>query len=340
MGTFSLPVNEAAVRSVLLILLIGGIVVAAATIVLFVVSLQFSPTPCGLAMCMGPLGFRPIFELGRWYPQATIPGIDKNTIGLQLSLTLFAAFYFGRERVRPRWIWPLAALLLFIGVVVTFSKGALASLAFGLLLLVIRRWFRLIQVAAVLGVVGSILAVSGLLAILLIRVLYVFQFVPGVSNLLIATSSRDSSDRFATVPSTVAFFLQHPLTGIGPMNLERYQGALLGGSEHNFYLRTLAETGIVGEAGFLTLLVALILLSIRAFRRNLQSTLGDVLAAGLVVLVADLFVAPIDYSFFVWGGLLLAWTALRPNNGLREPAEPRTEPTADSLLRPGTTAEG
>jgi O-antigen ligase len=347
MGAFSLPLSESVIRTVLFVLVACGLVIAAVTIVLFAASAASPAIPCGSAMCMGPFDFRPIFVLGHWYPQATIPGIDKNEIGLQLSLMCLSALYFARTQAEPRWRWRwrwlLAAGLLFAGVVMTFSKGALASLAVGLVVLMIRRWYSPTQVILVAGFVAALLGVSGLLGALAIRLLTVFQFVPGVSALLIATSSRDTSNRFATVPSTLTFFSKNPITGIGPSNLDLYQVPLIGGGEHNFFLRSLAETGLVGELGLLLFLGLLVLVSGRALLRGPQSPLGDLLVAGLAVYISNFFVATVDYSFFVWTGLLLYWAvpkaqlALWPNvlrtGGLGR-ASKSGGPTASAQLSP------
>jgi O-antigen ligase len=345
MGAFSLPLSENVIRAVLFVLVACGLIIAAGTIVLFAASAASPAIPCGSAMCMGPFDFRPIFVLGHWYPQATIPGIDKNEIGLQLSLMCLSALYFARTQSEPgwRWRWLLAAGFLFAGVVMTFSKGALASLAVGLVVLMIRRWYSPTQVILVAGLVAALLGVSGLLGALAIRLLTVFQFVPGVSALLIATGSRDTSNRFATVPSTLTFFSKSPITGIGPSNLDLYQVPLIGGGEHNFFLRSLAETGLVGELGLLLFLGGLVVVSCRALLRGAQAPLGDLLVAGLAVYISNFFVATVDYSFFVWTGLLLYWAVPKADLALwptvlRTAGLGRTSksggPTANAQLSP------
>ena len=52
------------------------------------------------------------------------------------------------------------------------------------------------------------------------------------------------------------------------------------------------------------MLGGLVFVSVRALTRSSVSRLGDLLVAGMAVYIANLLVATVDYSFFVWTGLL------------------------------------
>lgn len=321
--TICLTISSAVqLRTVLSIVVIGGIVIAGALIVIAAYSINTAAHSCpDTGLCLGgSMNIRALLIDGRLYPRANIPGVDYNRSGLELVLATLTALYLSRTSAgRARLAWTAAAVILFGGVVATFSKGALASFGIAALITLGFGWWRWATVAATAGLELVALVATGYLVPFLTRGVEIFSFIAPVNHALIKEGTLDTSDRVAMAQSTTTYINQQPVTGIGPLNLQgRETVHKLSTAEHNDYLRALVETGVIGFAALVLVVVVPVVLLAAALAGGKQMEardrlMGQLLLAGLGALIINFVVAPIDYSFWVWVGLIGAWlTAVTP----------------------------
>lgn len=215
-------------------------------------------------------------------------------MGLLAPVALMAALGYG-TRVWARWrqglavslaaqaaalFYVLAAGLLVLGVIISWSRGA--WLGFGVSILVIllalpRRWWLGAGAMAVVVVVGLLLWVNGLLPA------SVVSRIESATNELVAVNDARGVDitpeNFANVERLAhwqaAFNMAqaNPWLGVGfgnyenaysQYNLMNWTMAL--GHAHNYYLNVFAETGIIGLISYVTLWLIVIILTWRARR--------------------------------------------------------------------------
>ena len=210
----------------------------------------------------------------------------------------------------------------------TFSRGAMftAVLIFGLL-----AYFRFIRplhvVVAAFGLCLLVLALDPHAALR-------FASLGGVKTLLANTTAsyKEPTEGQTGVPDTSVVrryvlnvaawhvFLDYPILGVGPGHfsgyysiaycnrvglieqLKKYRG-------HNLYLETLAETGILGLASFLAIILAIMHGLWRAWKRlqHMGSEYADAAMAFFLCLVAYLIsaiFAHLSYQRYFW--LLMA----------------------------------
>src|SRR6202040_3556774 len=180
------------------------------------------------------------------------------------------ALRFRRERSRAlRWFALACGALIFGGMMLTFSRGAMftAVVIFGLL-----ACFRFIRplhvVVAALGLSLLVLALDPHTALR-------FASLEGVKTLLThktAGYSEPTQGQTAVPDGSIAkryelnvaawhVFLDHPVLGVGPGHFAAYYSLAYGNRVglvellkkyrgHNLYFETLAETGILGLASF------------------------------------------------------------------------------------------
>jgi len=240
-----------------------------------------------------------------------------------------AALRFRKERSRAlRWLALVCAALIFGGMVLTFSRGVMftAVIIFGLL-----AYFRFIRplhvVVAALGFSLLVLAIDPHAALR-------FASLGGVKTLLAntPTSYKEPTEGQTGVPDTSVVrryvlnvatwhvFLDYPILGVGPGHFSSYYSIAycnrVGLIEqlktyrgHNLYLETLAETGILGLASFLTIILATMHGLWKVWKR-LQyegSEFADTAIAFFLCLVAYLIsaiFAHLSYQRYFW--LLMA----------------------------------
>ncbi len=318
--TIWLTINSAVqLRTVLSIIAVAGVGIAIALIAIAAYSINTAAHTCpDNGLCLGgSMNIRALLIDGRLYPRANIPGVDYNRSGLELVLATLTALYLSRTSAgRVRALWTAAAVILFAGVVSTFSKGALGSFGIAALITLALGWWRWGTVAATAGLELVALVATGYLVPFLTRAVEIFSFVPSVNHALIKEGTLDTSDRVAMAQSTTTFINQQPITGIGPLNLQgRETVHRLATAEHNDYLRALVETGVIGFAALVFVVVVPVVLLSAALAgvRQMETRdrlMGQLLLAGLGALIINFVVAPIDYSFWVWVGLIGAWLTL------------------------------
>jgi hypothetical protein len=261
------------------------------------------------------------------------------------SLAAAAGVRFWRTRrwrdVLITWLLGAAAILMLLGLYVSFSRGAwlgaaAAALAMGSVLP--RRWWRgLALVAAGLLLFAALLQADLVPASITARLADVGDFVT-VTDVRGATITVDNFailERLAHWQAAVSMAQDHPWLGVGLGNYGAAypQYALLNwpnalGHAHMIYLNVLAETGVVGLSAYLVLWLAVFALTMRAVARSDGLRRG--LALGLLgtwthlsvhQIVDNLYVNNIHLVLAVLLGLLL--TVARP-----APAAAALDPTA------------
>ena len=245
----------------------------------------------------------------------------------QVLVVLFplAALRFRRERSRVlRWLAVVSATLIFGGMMLTFSRGAMltALVIFGLLAYF--RFIRPIQVFA------AGLSLSLLVLVLDPQVALRFASLGAVKTLIgqkaagykePTAGQRGIPDtsvvrRYVLNVATWHVFLDHPILGVAPGHfaayysipysnrvglieqLKQYRG-------HNLYFETLAETGILGLASFMVVILAVMHGLWRAWKKwqLMDSELADTAMAFFLSLVAYLIsavFAHLSYQRYLW----------------------------------------
>lgn len=251
---------------------------------------------------------------GVWGPYNRFKGLTANA---DVAAWLAAlAFPFGYAKLfvhnQPRRIWLIAgSLFLFIAVVASGTRGALLGLGASILiihLLQMRSWkLKASLVAAVLAIMLAVL----------------FGILPGGR---IAEPTTDiSSGRLGLWSAGLNLWLQKPVGGWGFGTTITLRGFAdqNGLSLHNAYLTVLIETGFVGLALFIALIVGL-------FARSGLKNHPGIVAAGAIVLINGCFESSLvnlgspvtTQSWIILGALLAAgqFARSRPptaNEGVR-----------------------
>lgn len=215
-------------------------------------------------------------------------------MGLLAPVALMAALGYG-TRVWARWrqglavslaaqaaavFYALAAGLLVLGVVISWSRGAWLGFGVSMLMILLalpRRWWLGAGIMAAVATVGLLLWVNGLLPA------SVVSRIESATNELIAVNDARgvdiTPDNFANVERLAhwqaAFNMAqaNPWLGVGfgnyenaysQYNLMNWTMAL--GHAHNYYLNVFAETGIIGLISYVILWLIVIILTWRARR--------------------------------------------------------------------------
>lgn len=320
-------------------LAIKGATISVASVVLYLMIVQLYRTDSSIRMAIAVLvgagvllglyfiisylkpsdiTLRRVRILGSMYQQWTIPGADKNTVAMQMAILVPCAIFLSKTSTGLRkYFWVGTGVFLFFILVLTFSRGATLSLLGALVYLFVKRWFKIraIIIASILA--GGTLYLADLASVFFLRILSVLGYISeDVAKLLVHYQVFETSDRLATVGSSLQFFLQSPVFGIGPLNLSIYQGAEFGGAEHITFLALLAESGIFALMAF----AGFLLLCYTSARKVLSSRsnetafveggkdLGELLIAVLIANLIHLNVATPIYTFWVCTALLTAWS--------------------------------
>ncbi|HXS14696.1 MAG TPA: O-antigen ligase family protein, partial [Candidatus Saccharimonadales bacterium] len=180
--------------------------------------------------------------------------LDPNFFGLFLTgYTLFLVSLFQKQK--NAWLKILFGLLIlasFIGIVLTYSRTALISLAIGTLIM----FWKNMQSKKVLGIISGFVVVAMIIIFLVGR--------HSIGNNLFRVTSSDA--RIGDAKNALIIFSQHPILGVG-FNTYRYAQYRYGfmkpsstqpdhgaSGADNSLLFVLATTGIIGFAAFLYLL--------------------------------------------------------------------------------------
>jgi probable O-glycosylation ligase (exosortase A-associated) len=175
-------------------------------------------------------------------------GLDNNGSGLMLAMGV-PLCYFAWEGLRNRWGWVflLSIPLLMHAVLMSFSRGAMVSLIVAFPLLILRSRRRI----PLAGILAAAILLTPLMAGPEIRARF----------FSISDYERDASATARTTAWAIAWRLacENPVFGLGIRNSNLYTyeyGAdMEGRAIHSQYLQTAADSGFVGLALYVLMLV-------------------------------------------------------------------------------------
>lgn len=221
-------------------------------------------------------------------PRIAGPLGDPNFFAQILLLALPFPILFGAKGTsrRERAAWFAATALILAAIFLTYSRGAIVAIAvMGLVLLKVLhvRWR---TTAALIGLL--VVSLLFLPRSITERVLTIGQIFPSQDEPLKLDSSFEERQLFMRVAWVM--FGSNPVLGVGAANYTARYDDYVGSTgsaarqyedpsdlhfPHNLYLETAAESGLVGIAGFLAILVA----SWSATRPGLREPPSDVTTA-------------------------------------------------------------
>jgi polysaccharide biosynthesis protein PslJ len=232
--------------------------------------------------------------------------VDPNALGGLLVLigALAGPQLVAKRPLFPRWVTAVIVGLLFVCLLLTFSRGALVGLVAGLGFVALARYRRLIP----------LMAVAGLLMLLLpVTQGYVLRFVEGVQGQDLATQMR-----FGEYRDALTLIARYPLFGAGfagSPDIDVYLGVA------SVYLTIGQRMGVTGLLTFAILIGAVFRYAyahrhiFRADERLDPVWLGlhAALVGGLVVGIFDHYLFNIDFhhtvtAFWLIVGLAVAAT--------------------------------
>lgn len=239
--------------------------------------------------------------------RAAGPMHDANDFAFYLTCALPFALVLWRDSTRFRHIYALAALLLVVSTLATFSRGAILGIIAMLgvaVLLGLLRWRTLFAGAGAIMV--AILIVLTLAPALVARSFEEKQHVAG--------ANVDS--RFTSWTIAAEMTADRPLLGYGPggfrTHFDGYIGTRVGDTTHldvahQMLLDVSSELGLLGLAAFLAMIAAGILGAARAHRQEQHTRLAAAVVLAFVgTLVASTFLSE-QYYLPIW--LLVAFGA-------------------------------
>ncbi|MGN6780309.1 MAG: O-antigen ligase family protein [Marmoricola sp.] len=227
------------------------------------------------------------------------PVSDPNDFAFFLLCAFALALALGGPPARRPLGWQLAAGVLLVGMLATFSRGAvlglLAVLAYGLVV-------RLIRPAAV--IVVAVLAVVGISAIVLADPALVRSSVEAKQHI----AGQNVDDRYATWAMAAEMTADSPLLGQGPggfkAEYDHYVGTRALTSDHfdvahEMYLDVASELGLLGAGAFVTMLAAGALAAGRGARSGTPRLARGVVAGFAGTLIAACFLTE-QYYLPIW----------------------------------------
>lgn len=189
--------------------------------------------------------------------------INEPNMWGQVLVTIIPFAFFGilREPLKKKFIYAGIFLVLFIGLLNTYSRGS--YLAFIVIILMITFFFSRFNIALVFSIM-----VIGALVLPFLPSRYIERF----QTLFLLSSGNQNSiyedssfrGRTSEILTGFAMLAEHPISGVGaanyPINYQKY--AQIIGIEvrsenreaHSLYVEVMAETGIIGFATFIGLI--------------------------------------------------------------------------------------
>lgn len=235
----------------------------------------------------------PIGEQNRWAQSLAV--VLPLAIGLALT-----------DRVRAvRLTARIAIPGILVGIVLTYSRGAVVGLVLTGLVALALRWVRVKVAVAVAAV--AIIALGALAPVYVTRASTVVNAGSSVSGSASAQADGSISNRTTEAYAAIAVFSRHPIIGVGvglfPTYFQdeaRKQGAArivgVNREAHDLYLGIAAESGLLGLMAFAGLSGS-ILSSLATVRRRAQGIRDDV--AGLATGFALAFVTYLTTGIFL-----------------------------------------
>lgn len=234
--------------------------------------------------------------------------VDPNVLGgLLLMIGALAGPQLVAKRpLFPRWLTFVVVGLVFVGVVLTFSRGAMVGLAAGLGFVGLARYRRLIPYMIVAGLVFLLLPITQN---------YLARFVEGIQGQDLATQMR-----FGEYKDALILVERYPIFGVGfagTPDIDIYLGVA------NVYLTIAQSMGTVGLLAFfgvLGVVFGFAFLNRGLFRADARKDpvwlgLHAALIGGLVAGVFDHYLFNLEFqhavtAFWLFVGLALTATHL------------------------------
>lgn len=256
---------------------------------------------------------------GEQIVRKTIPGINANSSAYMLFPMILAGLYFFKKSTRTvKYLYFIGTVLLFYIMESTLSRGAFISLFGALVYLSFKKWFNWKQIS-----VGILLFVYlfPFKEDIYLRMLEPLSYYLNIGSDYIQVE-KISKARYETIRDTLEIIEEIPLIGIGMTNFNNRQLNLFDTTtEHNEYIRMIAERGIFSFLSFIFIIGLLIHLFYHVFKNRksqniYQKDLGELFAAGLIGFIIHLnFAGPYNY-FWIWLAFSVAWIR---NLGLTNP---------------------
>jgi hypothetical protein len=239
--------------------------------------------------------------------------VDPNALGGLLLMVgaMVGAQVVSKKPLLSRWITVTAFGLILLALALTFSRGAMVGFFFGLLLIAIARYRRLIP---------YMLLIVLLFLFLPIAQDYIARFIEGFQGQDLATQMR-----FGEYRDAIALIGRYPIFGVGfagSPDIDLYLGVA------NVYFTIAQQMGMVGLMAFISLLMTLFgyaYINRRYFRGNDRTDsiwigLHAALVGGLVAGIFDHYLFNIDFHFavtvfWIFIGLSVAATRVGRDSG-------------------------
>ncbi len=249
------------------------------------------------------------------------------------ALYLERPSYLSFKQLRMPLLMTFVTLMLFWTVLTTLSRGAWIGLTFGVLAMVLLLGKRAVAAVSVFFSAGLGLVVLGAVGALPSVISDRFGLLLSQLSIFDPRGVVPKPDTFAVVERMAHWatagnmFLSSPWFGVGIGNfnvLFRRFGVqgwpISAGHAHNYYLQTLAETGIVGASFYIVMLIAAIIVGIRALRR-VRRTSRDSYAEAVIIGAMGILVTFMVHNLFEdlhvlnmgihWGAALALFTLTR-----------------------------
>ena len=242
--------------------------------------------------------------------------VDPNVLGGLLLMigALAGPQLVARRPLLPRWLTVVVIGLLFVCLILTFSRGAMFGLAAGLGFVAVARYRRLLPY----------MVVAGLLVLLLpLTQGYVLRFVEGVQGQDLATQMR-----FGEYRDALQLIQRYPLFGVGfagTPDIDIYLGVA------SVYLTIAQVMGLVGLTAFLVVMAVVFgyaFFNRHWFRGNEQTDavwlgLHAALIGGLAAGVFDHYLFNLEFHHSVTAFWLLVGLATAATRLGRSSSQPR-----------------
>jgi hypothetical protein len=197
---------------------------------------------------------------GKIRASGTVNYSNPNAQGQYHAMVLpFSLYLLVTARGRQaRLFWSFAYILGLMGLILTFSRGALGAYLVACTMIILFATYRKLISLKILFILGVLTVAS----------------IPGIW-IYMATRPDAFLDRFPLY--TMAFWMikQNPLLGIGTNNsfIAGYDApdpsrVFFGEHFHNFFLTSMVEIGIIGTVFFTSVFIMAIVASIRSFTPN------------------------------------------------------------------------
>lgn len=239
-----------------------------------------------------------------------------NGLGAWLTIMLplvFGIIYTGKKQQPKKaikFVLFLLAIILTICLVLTRSRGAWIGTVFAMIFFVMRKRNKVF-----------LIVIAIVLAILLLTILYSISaqpsfkndFLSSLKNNLVQVMLKTDIVRTHLWREAILIIRDFPVFGCGlntySIVAPRYKSALpeAGIYPHNSYLQMAAETGIVGLASFILVIISLFKTSIANMRKIKNTFYNNVLLGLLAGLFGFLVHSFFDVNFYALQLAILMW---------------------------------